>query len=213
VKKGVEMVLAKAGGLDVLICNAGMGIYGSIEEMPLENVRKQFEINFFGYLRTLQAVLPHFREKRSGRIVLVGSLAGILAIPFQTHYSATKYAIEGLTEGLRQELHGFGIKVSAVRPGDIRTNFNDATQKFLPEDSPYSKWSRPCWDIIDKNLKVAPEPKLVAKKIFKIIKTKNPQATYTAADFFSGLMPVLMPFMSSKVKEKILRIFYGVDFV
>lgn len=212
VKKAVAAVLAKAETIDILICNAGSGIFGSIEEVPLDAAVKQFDINYFGTLRTLKAVLPGFREKRSGRIVLVSSLAGIVTIPYQAHYSATKFAIEALTEGLRQELRGFGIQASAVRPGDIETNFNDVTQKFVPEHSPYAKWSQPCWDIIDKNMKAAPQPLLVAKKIYKIINTKKPKAKYTAADFVSGMLPLLTPFMTSKIKEKILRIFYGVDF-
>jgi len=213
VKKCVETVVAQAGTIDVLVCNAGMGVYGSLEEMPMGAAIKQFDINVFGYLRMLKAVVPAMRERRRGRIVLTSSIAGVVAIPYQVHYSATKYAIEALTEGLRQELRGFGIRVSAVRPGDILTDFNDVTHKFMPEGSPYAKWSKPCWDVIDKNMKIAPQPTLVAKKIYKILQTANPKAYYTAADFFTGLTPVLTPFMPSKLKEKVIRIFYGVDFI
>ena len=209
VQKAVKDVLAKAGTIDALICNAGMGVFGSIEEMPMNLAIQQFETNVFGYLRTLKAVLPVMREKKAGKIVLTGSLAGIMAIPFQAHYSATKYAIEAFTEGLRQEMRPFGIQVAAVRPGDINTDFNNQTLIQIPENSPYAKWSKKCWETIDKNLKVAPAPKLVAKTVYKILKKKHPKAYYTASDFLSGLAPKLMPFMPAAMKEGVVRMFYN----
>ncbi len=213
VKESVDSIIRRIGGLDILICNAGAGIYGSIEEMPMELVIQQFDTNVFGYLRVLQAVIPHMRQQLSGRIILVSSMAGITAIPYQTHYSASKYAIEAFTEGLRQELRGFGIKVAAVRPGDIQTDFNEVTLKHVPADSPYKKWSGKCWEIIDKNIRVAPQPVLVAKVVHRILKKRSPRAYYTAADFLTSLLPILMPFMSSGMKEKVIRLFYGVDFL
>ncbi len=211
VERAVREVLAKAGSIDSLVCNAGIGLYGSIEETPMDKVFYQFDTNVFGYLRTLKAVLPGMRERRSGRIVLISSMAGILAIPYQVHYSATKYSIEALTEGLRQELRSFNIKISAVRPGDIATEFNDATLFTLPENSPYAKWSDPCWKTIVKNMAEAPKPILVARVIYRILQKKNPKAFYSAANFLTGLTPILTPWMSSQVKEKVVRMFYGID--
>ncbi|MCK5218060.1 SDR family oxidoreductase [bacterium] len=213
VKEGVDSIIRRFGGLDILICNAGTGIYGSIEEMPMEMVIQQFDTNVYGYLRVLKAVIPHMRQQRSGRIIMISSMAGITAIPYQTHYSAGKYAIEAFTEGLRQELRGFGIKVAAVRPGDIRTNFNEVTLKHIPEDSPYKKWSEKCWEIIDKNIRVAPQPVLVAKVVHRVLKKRCPKTYYSAADFLAMLLPILLPFMSSGIKEKVIRLFYGVDFL
>lgn len=213
VQAAVRDITQKVGSIDNLVCNAGNGIYGSIEEMPMELVYKQFDTNVFGYLRTLRAVLPAMRERRSGRVVLVSSMAGIVAIPFQGHYSASKYAIEALTEGLRQELRAFGVKVAAVRPGDIKTDFNNVTDRYLPEQSPYKKWSEACWAIIDKNLKVAPPPLLVAKKVYKILKTKNPKTYYSAADLMTTLLPILTPLMFPNLKQKVIRLFYGTDFL
>lgn len=214
VQKAVAAVLAKTGGtLDALVCNAGFGVYGSIEEIPMDLAVKQFDTNVFGTLRVLKAVLPVMREKRAGRIVLTSSIGGVVAIPYQAHYSATKYALEAFTQGLRQEVRGFGIQVAAIRPGDIRTEFNDETIKHIPDDSPYKKWSLPCWKTIDVNMQKAPQPVLVAKVVYKILKKRRPQAYYTAADFFTSLTPLLTPFMSSKLKEKVIRLFYGVDFL
>ncbi len=213
VQTAVREITQKVGSIDNLVCNAGNGIYGSIEEMPMELVYKQFDTNVFGYLRVLRAVLPAMRERRSGRVVLISSMAGIVAIPFQAHYSASKYAIEALTQGLRQELRGFGVKVAAIRPGDIKTDFNDVTDRYLPEQSRYKKWSEACGAAIDKNIKAAPPPVLVAKKIYKILKTNNPKAYYSAADLLTSLLPILTPFMTSGLKEKVIRLFYGTDFL
>jgi len=213
VKKAVDAVLAQAGTIDILVNNAGFGVYGSIEDMPMDLAVKQFDTNVFGALRVIKAVLPSMRERRAGQIVILSSIGGVVAIPYQSHYSASKYALEAFTEGLRQEVRGFGIKVSAVRPGDIRTQFNDETTRCQPECSPYNKWSLPCWKTIDVNMQKAPQPVLVAKVIHRILKTRHPKTYYTAADFFTGLTPVLTPFMSSKLKEKVIRLFYGVDFL
>lgn len=210
VKKSISGLIAKIGSLDAAVCNAGFGIYGSIEEMPLSKVREQLETNFFGYLRVIQAVLPGMRERKSGHVVLISSIAGIVAIPFQAHYSASKYAVEAITQGLRQELHGSGVKIAAVRPGDIRTEFNDAISMHLPENSPYQKRYEACWETIDKNMKAAPKPIIVAKKIHKILNTKDPKAYYSASDFFTSLLPVLAPFITQKMKEAVVRLFYGV---
>ncbi len=212
VAKAVAEATAKLGPLDAVVCNAGSGIYGSIEEMPMDMAYAQMETNFFGYLRVIKAVLPAMRQRNQGHLVLTSSIGGVVCIPFQTHYSASKFAIEALTQGLRQELYGTGVKVAAVRPGDIQTEFNDVTNKFMPENSPYKKRYETCWTTIDKNMKIAPKPLLVAKTIYKILGSKNPKAYYTAADFFTGLTPILTPLMSSKVKEKVIRLFYNIDF-
>jgi short-subunit dehydrogenase len=212
VTRGVANILEKIGSLDALVCNAGSGIYGSVEEMPMKMVYSQFETNFFGYLRLIQAALPAMRKKNSGHIVLLSSIGGVVTIPFQAHYSASKFAVEALTQGLRQELYGLNVKVAAVRPGDIRTEFNDVTNKVMPVNSPYQKRCEAAWKTIDKNMQVAPSPLLVAKTIHKILNTRNPKAYYTAADFFTGLTPILTPLMTSKLKEKVIRLFYGVDF-
>ncbi len=200
------------GPLQAVVCNAGTGIYGSIEEMPMDMAYTQMETNFFGYLRVIKAVLPGMRQRNQGHLVLTSSIGGVVCIPFQAHYSASKFAVEALTQGLRQELYGTGVKVAAVRPGDIQTEFNDMTNKYVPDNSPYKKRCETCWTTIDKNMKIAPKPLLVAKTIYKILRSNNPKAYYTAADFFTGLTPILTPIMSSKLKEKVIRLFYNIDF-
>jgi NAD(P)-dependent dehydrogenase (short-subunit alcohol dehydrogenase family) len=125
VREGVAQVLSAVPRLDALVCNAGFGIFGSVEEVSIAAAKEQFETNFFGTLRTLRAAIPHLREARRGRIAIVGSIAGRAPIPFQVHYSATKAAVESLAFGLQSELHPLGVQVILIEPGDIDTPFND----------------------------------------------------------------------------------------
>ncbi len=117
----VTTVLAEAGRIDVLVNNAGLVVSGAVEDTSIAEARRSFETNVLGPMRVAKAVLPGMRERRSGLIVNVGSLAGRIGMPFQGIYSATKFALEGLTEALRQEVAGFGIAVTLVAPGDTAT--------------------------------------------------------------------------------------------
>src|SRR4030095_9149657 len=126
VVEGVKQAIDRVGTLDALLCNAGIGVFGSVEEVPLYAAREQFETNWFGTLRVLRASLPELRRRGSGRIAIVGSLAGRAPIPFQAHYSASKAALEALALALHNELFGTGVSVSLIEPGDIRTGFNHA---------------------------------------------------------------------------------------
>ncbi|MGO9308089.1 MAG: SDR family oxidoreductase [Spirochaetia bacterium] len=212
VERGVSEVLRQGGRIDNLICNAGLATIGSIEEMPMSLVRTQIDVNLLGYIRTLRAVLPHMRQQGGGRIVLVSSLAAILAIPYQSHYSMSKYAVEALAEGLRQELRNFGITVSSVRPGDIRTRIHEDSLRHLPPGSPYARWSARALAAMDASMAKAPPPSLVARKIHRILTVPRPRRSYTASDFLSRLGSIILPRIPKGLKEKIVRIFYDVDF-
>ena len=212
VQKCYEQVMHEAGHIDVLINNAGYGIYGAIEDVPIELAKAQFETNVFGTLRMIRAFLPAMRQRGSGLIINVSSLAGKLVIPFQTHYSASKHAIEAFTEGLRQEVRPFGIKVAMIEPGDINTNFNNATQFSSIEESAYKKWTDASWRTIDVNLQKAPPPEVIARKALKIIRSKNPATRYPAGDFMSEKFPFLVRFLSDRTKEWAIRLFYNINF-
>src|SRR5580704_14600871 len=121
VDKTVAAVLDREGQLDILVNNAGMGIAGPVEATSIEEAKQQFEVNFFGALRVCRAVLPAMRGRRSGYIVNIGSIGGVLAIPYQAMYSASKFALEGLSEALRLEVRPFGIRVVIIEPGDHKT--------------------------------------------------------------------------------------------
>ena len=162
-----------------------MVVIGSIEETPISLVRTQLEVNLLGYIRVVQAVLPSMRRQGRGRIVLVSSLAAVLAIPYQSHYSMSKYAVEALAEGLRQEVRRFGLSVSSVRPGDIRTPIHRDSLRHLPADSPYGRWSARAVAAMDRSMAKAPPPSLVARKIFSILTARRPPRTSTVADALS----------------------------
>lgn len=212
VQSGVAEYFKQSGGIDILINNAGYGVLGPVEEFPLERTKEIFETNYFGTLRVIQAILPTMREQRHGLIINLASLGAKFVIPFQTHYSATKAAIEALTEGLRQEVRPFGIKVVAIEPGDIKTNFNDVIDFGDTNQSPYKPWVDASWHLTDINMKKAPSPEVIAKKVYQVIQMKHPRTRYAAGDFLSTKFPFIQRFVSDRVKEKLIRIFYGIDF-
>ncbi len=124
-----ETILAREGRLDVLVCCAGFGISGAVEFTRLEDAKRQLDVNFFGCVNAVKAVLPAMRRQGSGRILVVSSVAGAIPIPFQTYYSVSKAALNAYISALRSEVRPYGITACAVMPGDIRTGFTDARQK------------------------------------------------------------------------------------
>jgi NAD(P)-dependent dehydrogenase (short-subunit alcohol dehydrogenase family) len=214
VESAVHGILVEVGQLDLLVNNAGVGIFGPVEEVSSELTRQQFEVNLFGLLRVTRAIIPHMRERKSGRIINVSSLAALLAIPYQSHYSATKAAVEIFTEGLRQELRPFGVTVTTVLPGDIRTNFNDQTQfpdSLWRENSPYHRWVKAAWQTIDTNMRKALPPEVVAQVIWRAATTRHPKARYVAGDFLSRQVPWILLLLPANAKERLVRQFYGID--
>lgn len=178
VQAAVAAVLASDARLDAVVCNAGFGIFGSVEEVPLERARAQFETNVFGTLATLRAALPALRMVGSGRAVLVGSLAGRAPIPFQAHYSATKAAVEALAFAMHNELRAFGVHVCLVEPGDIKTPFNEHTDFAAAERSAYGDAIERCQAVVESSLDEAPGPELVADAIHRALTAKRPKLRY-----------------------------------
>lgn len=134
VQRAVDTVLEKCGHIDVLINNAGVAYVGTVEDLTMESWRRQFETNFFGVVRVTQAAIPHMRERKKGRIVLISSVAGLVTAPAQGSYSATKHALEALGNALRNELYSFGIQTILIEPGFIKTGIQKAAEELA---SPY----------------------------------------------------------------------------
>jgi len=186
VEIGVEFVLEKGGGIDVLINNAGVGYMAVVEELRLEDMRKQFETNLFGVLRVTQAVLPHMRARRHGRILMMSSVAGLISPPTYGAYSSSKHALEGLTNSLRLEMYPFGVGVILIEPGYILTNFQQ-TVKELAEPyverakaSPYTKIYSGAWEGANRgrtSAKTTPED--CALVMLHAIESPHPKARYT----------------------------------
>jgi NAD(P)-dependent dehydrogenase (short-subunit alcohol dehydrogenase family) len=209
VERCVEAMRAHSGHVDSLVCNAGAGIFGSVEETRLESARSQFEVNYFGVLRLLRAVLPEMRERGAGRVVLVGSLAGRASIPFQSHYSSSKAAIDALAQSLRAEVGPCGVHVSLVEPGDIATSFNDATDWSAAEDSAYGERIRACEKTIVELLPKAPPPIVVARAVHDALTAKRPRFRYSVgAD--STLLPLGRRLLPESWVLELVRRRYGV---
>lgn len=179
IKSAVKKILDKKGRIDVLVNNAGYGLFGCIEDVSMEELKAQFETNFFGVFRMVQEVSPIMRKAGSGIIVNVSSVAGRIGFPGTPAYISSKFAVEGLSECMRFELSPFGIKTIMVEPGVIKTNFFSAMRvaKGKP-DSPFKEITEKVMNGIKMMVEMGTSPEEVAKTIMKAIKTEEPLPRY-----------------------------------
>ena len=175
--ESVANVIAKVGPIDVLVNNAGFGVEGPIETVPLDEVRRMFETNVFGSVRMIKAFLPGMRERGTGTIVNVTSTAGIAAPPLGGYYAATKFAMEAISEALKLEVGHFGIRVFAIEPGVIETSFGSNALDHRAEPGPYEELGT-LWNKAMETLgggQVAPGPELVATAIATALESDGSQ--------------------------------------
>ena len=208
VQKCVNQVITEAGRIDVLINNAGYGTFGPVEELPVEMAQKLFDTTVFGPLRMIQAIAPAMRQRRQGLVINITSIAGRVVIPFQSHYSAAKAALEALTIGLRQELRPFGVSVAILEPSDINTRFNDVTE-FSPLTETAYRQTEPCWKAIAENLPKAPPPSVVAAKVSSILRHKKQKVMYTCGIVLQRAAPIVLRNLPKRMELAITRLFYG----
>ena len=178
VRACVEAVAARGGRLDVLINNAGYELAGALEEVSLQEARDQFETNFFGVVRMINAALPVMRRQKSGHIVNVSSLAGLSPIPFMGFYSASKFAVEGYTEALRHEVKPFNIHVSLLEPAFLKTPMMSHRQVGANRIADYDLWRQRALDAIRAQEAKAPEAGQVAARLLEIVSAKPPRLRY-----------------------------------
>jgi NAD(P)-dependent dehydrogenase (short-subunit alcohol dehydrogenase family) len=180
---GVDRIIAEQGRIDVLVNNAGYGSYGAVEDVPIDEARRQFEVNVFGLARLTQLVTPHMRKQGSGRIINISSIGGKFYEPFGAWYHATKFAVEGFSDSLRLELKPFGVDVVIIEPGPIITEWNEIARDSLLErsgDTDYGKYARRAHKVLtafDQPSR-ASKPEAVARKIRKAATTRHPAARY-----------------------------------
>lgn len=207
---GVGQVLEAAGHIDVVINNAGYGLAGSIEDTSIEEAKHQLDTNFFGVLRVSQAVLPSMRARRSGRIINIGSLGGLFGLPFQGLYAASKFALEGLTESLRHEVAGFGIQVTLVEPGDIKTSITDnrVLAKSCGSSSEYADSFNRALTIIEREERGGAEPKQVAACVADLVTKRNPAPRYTAGRLSQRSSAWAKRLMPALMFERMIRSYY-----
>jgi len=208
----VQYIVGKEKKIDILINNAGIGIAGPLENCSMEEIQMQFDVNFFGVVRMCKAVIPIMKARQEGTIINVSSLGGILGMPFQAYYTATKFAIEGFSETMHMELKRFRIKTILIEPGDIKTNFTD--NRIIAKDAqgndPDLIAFKNALDVIVKDETHGADPKMVAKLMLKIITKKNPALRYPATSFEQGLVPVLRRILPYFLFEKIIASHYQV---
>jgi NAD(P)-dependent dehydrogenase (short-subunit alcohol dehydrogenase family) len=179
---GVQEVLAAAGAVDVLVNNAGIGGGGPIEDVPVEFAKRLFETNYFGAIRMIRAVLPGMRERRSGTIVNVSSIAGRVTIAGHGHYCAAKHALEAASEALAQEVLGFGIRVALIEPGVVITPIFSKARRFAEPTSAYADHVRRLLLFYQKQMAYAVEPMAVAEVILDAVTTREPRLRYLVGE-------------------------------
>lgn len=206
----VQNVMKSAGRIDVLVNNAGYELVGALEETSLDEAKMQFETNFFGVVRMVKAVLPIMRAQRSGQIINIGSLTGILALPFCGLYSASKYALEGYTEALRHEVKSFNIKISIVDPSFFKTNLGKSAQVSSKRISDYSRMRLEVFNIFKKSDESGEDPIIVANLIQSIIKSHRPKLRYRIGKD-AIWRPRLRTIMPSVLFEAVVRKKFKLD--
>ena len=182
VSRAVQEVLAKAGRIDVLVNNAGIGGGGPLADVPLPFAKAMFETNYFGVIRMIQAVLPAMREQRSGAIVNVSSIAGRLAVAGHGHYSAVKHALEAASEALAQEVVSLGIRVAIVEPGVVVTPIFTKARRFADPASPYAVHTRRLLLFYQMQMKMPSQPEDVARVIHEAVTTDTPRLRYLVGE-------------------------------
>jgi len=209
VKKTIQKIVDKEGRIDVLVNNAGIGITGPIEETPHEEILKAFDTNFNGYLHVMKAVLPQMRKQGQGLIINITSIAGYMGLPYRGIYSATKGAIELITEALRMETKSFGVHITNLAPGDFTTNIASGRYHApILEDSAYKTAYGNTLKQINDDVNSGEDPIKVAKMVLKIIRAKKPKVRYRVGSFTQKLSLFLKNILPDTIYEKLLLMYY-----
>jgi NAD(P)-dependent dehydrogenase (short-subunit alcohol dehydrogenase family) len=202
----VEKIISEQGKLDVLVNNAGFGLLGAIEEVSIEQARYQMEVNVFGPSRLIQLVLPHMRAQQSGKIVNISSTSGKMGVPLSGWYSASKFAVEGLSDSLRLEVKQFGIDVVLIEPGGVRSEWGGIARKGLhnsPEGSAYNRMASKILKFSDKSESKNSDPSVIADLVLQSITSLKPKIRYHGG-YMAGPILFLKKVLSDRLFDKLL---------
>ena len=193
IEEAIKKIIDAEDRIDVLINNAGFGLYGPVEDVPLEDARYQFEVNLFGSAHLTQLVLPQMRARNSGRIINTSSMGGKIYTPLGAWYHATKHALEGWSDCLRIETKPFNIQVVIIEPGGVKTEFGDVTGSQLKkyyDNSAYKKQMDPFIKMMDNpdSMDGGTDPLVLAKVFVKAVKVKRPKRRYVKGYLARPLM-------------------------
>ncbi|MFQ5417908.1 MAG: SDR family oxidoreductase, partial [Myxococcota bacterium] len=212
VQRAVDFVSKREGRIDVVVNNAGVGLAGAVEDTSVEEARALFETNFFGVLRVCRAVLPALRAQGSGLIVNVSSLAGLVTIPFQGFYSASKYALESISDALRMELRPFGVHVTLLEPGDFKTGFTQSRvfSTGSREGSAYRKRCELAVGVMERDEQNGADPRQIAVLLAKILADPSPRNRYPVGGLAQRLGVTARRVLPSSLLEKAIRAVYKI---
>ena len=209
IRKAIAKIISIAGRIDVVINNAGVGITGPLEEIPMDAIKNNFEINLFGPIEVMKAVLPHMRKQQSGLIINVTSIAGYMGLPYRSVYSASKGALELITEALRMEVKSFNIQITNIAPGDFATNI--ASSRFhapIIEGSAYETSYSSILKMMDEHVNSGSDPIEMAEAVYKIIQNSNPKVHYKVGAFMQKFSIVLKRILPDLIYEKMVMNHY-----
>ena len=209
IERAVAEVLRRCGRLDALVNNAGYGQYGSLEDVALGDWKRQYDVNLFGAVAAIQAVLPALRESGGGTIVNVSSVAGKIAIPFAAPYCSSKHALEAISDSLRLEVAPFGIRVVVIEPGPIATRFGDRAraevQPFLQKPGPYKEFYVEAERAMEQDFRRGQlPPDFVARVIVQALESRRPRTRYTVTAMAKLGIPAKR-FLPDRVLDRAMR--------
>jgi NAD(P)-dependent dehydrogenase (short-subunit alcohol dehydrogenase family) len=211
VHDAIARIMARAGRIDAVVNNAGIAIAGALEDTSLDEAREQFDVNFFGVMRVCRAVLPIMREQHTGYIVNISSIGGLVAIPYQSLYSASKFGLEGLTESLRLEVGGFGIRVVLVEPGDHRTGLT-GNRRTTAQSQTSAAYRRPFERAVSRmaaDEQNGPGPEAAARLVHRVISHSNPRLRYTVGPAPERAAVWLKRLLPYSAIERLMSFYYS----
>ena len=210
IENAFNSALAEAGYFDVVINNAGAGHFGPAELLPIETIASQFQILVFGQIQLMQLALRHMQARGDGLIINVTSLASRLPVPFMAAYNAAKAALASFTMSIQLELGNSRVHVVDLQPADIRTEFNQGVIKSAKADRRYDAKVTKTWEVVERVMKNAPSPDLVARHVLKLINADRPPPRITVGDVFqSKIAPLIFRFLPQRVRLWGLKRYYG----
>lgn len=211
IEQGFNNSLFEAGHFDIVINNAGSGHFGAAENLSGAEIQSQFQILVFGHLQLMRLALAAMRARGRGLIINVTSLASRLPVPFMAAYNAAKAAIASYTMSIQLELPDSNVRIVDLQPADILTAFNEAVPQKDEQDPRYKERVTKTWKAVDRNMKNAPPPELVAKHALRLIDSSNPPLRITVGDAFqSKIAPFIFRFLPQRVRVWGLKMYYGI---
>ena len=205
VQRGMDLIMEREGRIDAVFNNAGTHVVGPIEDISIEEAETNVQTNFFGALRVCKAVIPLMRAAGRGCIINMSSVGGVLSLPFQGIYGAGKFALEGMTEALRVEVRHFGIRVSLIEPGDIRTQ---DCRSLSFKTAAYEPWFSNAVKLYEKDEQKGYPPERIGPLVTRIIESRNPKLRYSFGRTFQSLVPFLKKVTPQRLAQWLFCLMY-----